>query len=170
MIKGKRKIVVKGFENYVINEDGIIYHQKYISEWSIVQYVNARIDRGGYLSCRLSRDGQVHTKFIHRLLAQHFIPNPLNLSEVNHKDGNRLNNALWNLEWITHRANVQHAYQNGLNSSAKRILDIMTGQVFLSIRQAADAIGLNYNTCCKRLVKNLPDFRLRYFGQTVGQV
>lgn len=47
---------------------------------------------------------------IHRLLAQHFIPNPLGLPQVNHKDGDRGNFKLDNLEWCTAAANIQHAY------------------------------------------------------------
>lgn len=48
-------------------------------------------------------------EYIHRLLARYFIPNPDNKPEVNHKDGNKLNNSLENLEWVTHQENMMHA-------------------------------------------------------------
>lgn len=51
---------------------------------------------------------------LHRALALAFIPNPLNLPQVNHKDGNKLNNSLDNLEWCSAQGNIQHAYDKGL--------------------------------------------------------
>lgn len=56
-------------------------------------------------------------KYIHRLLAEVYIPNPLNLPEVNHKDGNKLNNCLTNLEWVTGCTNVRHAFTSGLTKN-----------------------------------------------------
>lgn len=51
---------------------------------------------------------------IHRLVALHFIPNPLNLAEVNHKDGNKINNRVDNLEWVSREQNIQHGFRTGL--------------------------------------------------------
>lgn len=56
-------------------------------------------------------------KTIHRLLALHFIHNPENLPEVNHKDGNKQNNKLDNLEWCSKSYNSTHAYELGLKKS-----------------------------------------------------
>lgn len=53
--------------------------------------------------------------YVHRLVAEAFIPNPDNLPEVNHIDGNRSNNAVHNLEWVSHADNMRHAYATGLN-------------------------------------------------------
>jgi hypothetical protein len=66
-----------------------------------------------YYSIFLS-NGKVKQHYIHRLLAIAFIPNPLNKEQVNHKDGNKLNNSLSNLEWVTKSENQIHAIQNGL--------------------------------------------------------
>ena len=51
---------------------------------------------------------------VHRLIADAFVPNPKNLPEINHIDGNRLNNKPENLEWVTSKTNKQHAWDNGL--------------------------------------------------------
>lgn len=51
---------------------------------------------------------------VHRLLAAAYIPNPENLPMINHKDGNKLNNSLGNLEWYNQLGNMQHAFRTGL--------------------------------------------------------
>lgn len=51
---------------------------------------------------------------IHRIVAEVFVPNPDNLPEVNHKDGNKLNNCVDNLEWVTRKGNMEHAMFKGL--------------------------------------------------------
>ncbi len=68
----------------------------------------------GYYTVNLCRDSIACTDTVHRLFAQAFIPNPLGLPEVNHKDGDGFNNSRDNLEWVTHRQNIQHAVDTGL--------------------------------------------------------
>lgn len=68
------------------------------------------INRHGYVDISLGQQ----KKKLHRLMAEAFIPNPDNKPCINHKDGNKLNNSVYNLEWCTHSENVYHAYSIGL--------------------------------------------------------
>lgn len=63
----------------------------------------------------LKKDEQRKNKYIHRIVAEHFIPNPGKLPEINHKDGNKQNNHFLNLEWITSSDNKIHSYDTGLD-------------------------------------------------------
>ena len=67
----------------------------------------------GYFYLRLCGVGNQKRKYIHRLIAAHFIPNPFNLPEVNHKDFNRTNNKIENLEWVSCQDNCLHAIKGG---------------------------------------------------------
>jgi hypothetical protein len=68
----------------------------------------------GYLFAGLKVNGEQHNKAIHRLVAEEFLPNPDKKREVNHKDGNKQNNNLENLEWVTRQENIAHAFLNNL--------------------------------------------------------
>lgn len=74
------------------------------------------VNRDGYLKVHFKHNDINKGYFIHRLIAQTFIPNPLNKPQVNHKDGNKLNNSVNNLEWVTNLENQQHAVRMGLKS------------------------------------------------------
>lgn len=74
-------------------------------------------DCNGYLRVSLSNFNHLaHTHKVHRLVAEAFIDNPEKLPEVNHIDGNKANNSIDNLEWISASDNLKHAYKNGLKS------------------------------------------------------
>lgn len=71
-------------------------------------------DKYGYLQISLSVNGIKITTRVHRIVANTFIPNPNNLREVNHIDGNKSNNKIENLEWVTSSENQKHAIKLGL--------------------------------------------------------
>jgi len=71
-------------------------------------------DKYKYYHISLFKNGLCKEVSIHRLVAQAFIPNPDNKPEVNHIDGNKVNNKIDNLEWCTHKENFKHASKNGL--------------------------------------------------------
>ena len=68
----------------------------------------------GYLTVDLHKNGKGKTHKVHRMVAMAFIPNPDNKALVNHKDGNKLNNSVENLEWCTYSENLKHAWDKGL--------------------------------------------------------
>ena len=76
----------------------------------------------GYLFIQLAKNNKKKSMSIHRLVAKAFIPNPYNKLTVNHKDGNKLNNCVDNLEWMTHSENMKHAWDTGLFISKSKKL------------------------------------------------
>ena len=94
-----------GHENYSVSNLGEVKND---STGRILKQAN---HSHGYKNIQI---GKGNTKYIHRLVAGAFIPNPENKPEVNHKDGNKQNNNVDNLEWVTSSENKQHAESNGL--------------------------------------------------------
>lgn len=78
-------------------------------------YISLVVNNKGYFKIILHFKGLRTHVVAHRLVAIAFIPNPENKPQVNHKDGNKLNNNDWNLEWNTSLENVKHSWNNGLS-------------------------------------------------------
>ena len=76
--------------------------------------LKTQADNKGYHRIRVTIEREKMSYKVHREVAKAFIPNPDNLPQVNHKDGNKSNNAVDNLEWISNRDNAHHAIENGL--------------------------------------------------------
>lgn len=73
-----------------------------------VQVMKPGMSRHGYLKVQLYKDGKDNKYFVHRLVAEAFLGNPDNLPQVNHKDEDKTNNAVANLEWCTAKENVNY--------------------------------------------------------------
>ena len=129
-------IAVKGFEGlYEINKKGEV---KSLQKRNANRLLSTRIDRAGYLTVRVCSEGRVYGKFVHRLLAENFLLNPDNKKFVNHINGNKLDNSLENLEWVTHSENILHAYTTGLiKKKHKTLIRPSTQEKFRCIRKAA---------------------------------
>ena len=113
---------VPGFEDlYEISDTGIVRSKDRtrtdtlgrVRSWK-GRVLNPDIAPNGYYRVSLADGPRKSQKYLHRLLAELFIPNPDNLPQVNHKDGNKLNCSLDNLEWVSVQDNIIHAYQHGL--------------------------------------------------------
>lgn len=119
-------------------------------------------DNQGYYEINLREGDKSEYRRIHRIVANAFIPNPDNLPEVNHKDGNPHNNLVENLEWCSRLYNVQHSIETGLRPSAKGtdrtkkvVKCVETGQVFKNAKEAAETLGLSYYYLMDRMHKGL---------------
>lgn len=102
----------------------------------------------GYLKVSLCRYGDVEGKLIHRLVAEAFIPNPDGLSEVNHLDEDKMNNAVSNLEWCSRPYNINYGAHNERMAKAnERPIYVVSGSghhyYFGSIKKAAELLGLS---------------------------
>lgn len=75
-------------------------------------------DTKEYLQVEARINSKRNIKLLHRLVAEAFLDKPQNCNQVNHKDGNKLNNAVSNLEWVTCADNIHHAWKNGLNKAS----------------------------------------------------
>lgn len=110
---------LKGYENnYQISNLGNIRSKKSLKVLKF--YIHYK---EGYKMIELSKNGVSKKHTIHRLLALQFIDNPNNKGCVNHKDGNRLNNSLDNLEWTTNSENIKHGFirRNGFIKKSNKI-------------------------------------------------
>lgn len=111
---------IQGYEGlYEVSDTGIVRSLDRIRCGRVGGYIKGqeikpRDNIANYLVVDLCKEGNKRIHRVHRLVANAFIPNPLNKPEVNHKDGDRHNNNVENLEWCTHQENIQHAFSTGL--------------------------------------------------------
>lgn len=102
------------------------------------------IQNGGYPIVSISVNAKRKICTVHRLVASAFIDNPNNYREVNHKDGNKSNNSIENLEWVKHSDNIKHSYRELKQKRYNRpIKCIETGVVYSSCKEASDKTGIN---------------------------
>lgn len=97
----------------------------------------------GYYGVTLCKNAKVKSFHIHRLVALTFIPNPNNLLQVHHKDGDKLNNHVSNLEWVSQKENIRHYIKMGRKPSKSwnTLLCLRTGIYYESLKQAEMARG-----------------------------
>lgn len=114
------------------------------------------IKRNGYLHIAVLANGKASQYPLHTLLARTFLPNPHNKKCVNHKDGNKLNNRIDNLEWATYAENNNHSIQTGLRVNPTGItngysspVDVFVSGVHLgkfpTLKSAAIALNIGYD-------------------------
>ena len=174
--------LIKNFPHYKITDKGEIFSlyqpkSSYVdsrSTWTKVQPYISKTN-GGYVMVSLVHKGVTKQKRVHRLMCEAFIPNPENKPYVNHKDGDKTNYQLDNLEWVTAQENSIHASDTGLNDNAYAAtskpvnqLHKQTGELineFSSIGEAAKCIGIawqNIASVCKGNRKSAGGFAWGY--------
>lgn len=107
---------ILNYPNYLISDEGLVY-SKHKKGYLAIDY-NKQVD---YPQVSLWKNNKSTTFYIHRLVAIAFIPNPNNLPEVNHIDGNRRNNHVSNLEWVDSSGNKLHAIRTGLRKYTNKM-------------------------------------------------
>ena len=132
--------------------------------------IKAICDNGnGYCVVNLKVDGKQKSRTVHRLVATAFIPNPKNLPEINHIDGNKKNNNVSNLEWCDRRHNATHAVQNKLSTEfgQRKVICVELNKEFNSVTEAENWVGVKgsriSNVCkLKRGCKTCGGYHWRY--------
>lgn len=154
---------IDGYEGYEVSSLGRVRSLKFGKE----KFLKPGNNGWGYLVVNLCKDGKVKRMKVHRLVASAFIPNPLNLETVNHKDKNRTNNNAGNLEWMTRTDNLAYS-QPQLAERQIRMLDKQTGELlatFKSTKEAERVTGINVGGicwACKGRYKSAGGFVWRY--------
>lgn len=134
----KNRVTIKGYEGlYEVDIFGNVYSLKHglLKPWK---------NRGKRkdLIIGLCKCGKVKKFLVSRLIAEAFIPNTLNLPQVNHKDGNIFNNHVDNLEWCTNRENTIHAYKNHLRK--KHVIGVLFNGEYYTLHSLCEKLSLNY--------------------------
>lgn len=124
----------------------------------------------GYLEVQLSKNGRIKHHLVHRLVADSFVPNPLHLPQVNHKDEDKTNNKSSNLEWCTAQENS--TYGTRLNRLSTKVAKYTKYgellQVYDSVSKAAEDVGCHYTTivhCCNGKQKTVRGFVWKYWKE-----
>ena len=151
------------------------------------ELLNPGTDKDGYFKVGLSKNGEYKTCKVHRLVAQTFIPNPENLPEVNHKDEDKTNNFVFlnedgsinkeksNLEWKTHRDNINHGTHNERSAKtrtngklSKPVLQLsLTGELIREWPSVAECERNGFNqgyvaACCRGVYESAYGFLWMY--------
>jgi len=162
------KDIYKYERRYKVNTKGQI-----LSMWN-GKIMSPCIGSNGYYKIGLrSTGGKKDRLVIHRIVAEHFIPNPDNKSQVNHIDGNKLNNNVYNLEWCTPKENSKHAFKTGLRTEHYKNIGKKFGETskyhYVSLVNSK-ADGLFYRALVKatingKLFARTKQFSVNKFGE-----
>lgn len=137
---------IAGFDEYQVSNTGNVKSIKYGKE-RILKVFNIN----GYQYVHLCRDGEKpKNMLVHRLVAQAFLPNPDNLQDVNHKDENKTNNNVNNLEWCDRKYNINFGTRNerAAKAKSKAVRCIETGVIYASTMEVQRELGFAQQSIC----------------------
>ena len=150
---------------YLIFNDGRVYSEK------TKRFLKPRPDTGGYLRVVLRIDGKSVERAIHRMVGENFLRKIDGKDIINHIDANRTNNDFTNLEWVTVKENVYHAFFMGKNAQRKNRfvtqIDIKDKviAIYTSLNEAARKTGANSGSisrCCNGLMNTAGGFKWEF--------
>lgn len=138
---------------YKVSENGDIISTNF-NHSGKSRAISGFINSCGYKIVALYKDGTRKYFRVHRIVAEAFLPNPYNKPQVNHIDGNKLNNAVVNLEWVDNSENQIHSLHVLGNHRHKtgmpvKVIDSRTGERYRSISEAARVLGVSRSTISK---------------------
>ena len=147
-----------------------IYKNQFTS-WHNEYILKPAIHERGYLFVQLSVNGKILRRYIHRLVAQAFIPNVDKKATVNHKNGDKTNNCVENLEWCNQSYNTKHAYKNNLikhykieiNQSDLEGNDIKTWESAKEIEKKLKIKNSQICRCCKNENLTAGGYHWKYY-------
>ena len=158
---------INGFPRYSVSDEGQVRNDL------TGRILKTQPDRFGYLRLGLSNENGRSKKYLHRLVAETFVPNSGGKPEVNHKDGNKLNCSASNLEWVTAHENRLHMYrelgvapnhpskehlamiqEKAKEARAKPVRCVEVGVAYDSVRSAASAYGITGSAITHALKSN----------------
>lgn len=125
-------------------------------------------NRNGYMTVHLRDKGVERRAMVHRLVAEAFIPNPNGFRDVNHKNGDKSDNRVENLEWTSHADNMTHSFRE-LGKNVRHIVQLDLDNNFIerwnSIIEASEATGIcrtNIGECCRGNRKHTKGYKWKY--------
>lgn len=133
---------IEGYKYYQVSNKGNV---KTFSRWKEGRLMKFTKESNGYLRVGLvDLEGKTHKVSVHRLVAEAFLPNPDGLPEVNHKDENKENNCVENLEWINQKDNINYGtgVQRRADVRGDRVRCVETGIIYKSQAEAARQTGI----------------------------
>ena len=159
-------IDIENYEGlYAITRDGKVWSYK------SNKFLKPILTRNGYCQVNLYKDGKIKREYIHRLVAFAFLDNPNNLSDVNHIDEDKTNNNVNNLEWLSHKDNIN--YGTRTKRVSKPIYCVELDRVFDGAKQAARELSLsqgNITSCCKGRYKTTGGYHFKYAETSVEEI
>ena len=149
-------------------------YERAIPERILALAQNSRSERDWYYVVSLSKENRIKRCFVHRLVAEHFVPVAHGRNIVNHIDGDKHNNKASNLEWVTPSGNKMHAVYTGLDTPTfgiKSVYCLTNGKVYPSASYAARELSLDGSSIskvCRGVYKYTKGMVFRYAGQSVN--
>lgn len=165
---------ITGYDGeYKVSDDGEVYGKRF------KRPLKKHISPNGYYRVKLYKDSKPKMFQVHRIVATAFLENSQNKPQVNHKDGNKLNNKVSNLEWCTQSENLAHACKHGLIDTSKAWhanekavcqcdMDGNIIKVWESMSKAARELNIQISSisfCCSGRIKSAGGYKWQVYSE-----